>query len=269
MSPFMYTAGNPVMLIDPNGMETIKMDDEFGINGEKISDYGGDKTDYHHQKNGTVVIKDHKSGKEKGSMPVGAFYAGKQINSYLKSENSVSNSTPSTPTNSSGSLTQSNTTNADLSGFSSATGGFLLAGATEILDGSSVRFFRSSGTIFSPKLYTSGWIGGSRGNIITYGTSKLATGLRTGSYGLGVFNAYSIHNQYTSGQISGFQYGLEQGSNLYSTLGGLYGAAWGFGWEGGRTIAQTEPYLDFKFWFQKDVLGWDVKRSQMCTACPK
>ena len=75
MSAYMYTAGNPVMLVDPDGRKSIKMDNEFGLNGEKISDYGGDKTDYHHQKKGTVVIKDHKSGKEKGSMPVGAFYA--------------------------------------------------------------------------------------------------------------------------------------------------------------------------------------------------
>ena len=85
MSPFMYTAGNPVMLIDPNGMETIKMDDEFGINGEKISDYGGEKkTDYHHQKNGTVVIKDHKSGKEKGKHAGWCFLCWKEHKQYNK-----------------------------------------------------------------------------------------------------------------------------------------------------------------------------------------
>lgn len=76
-----------------------------------------------------------------------------------------------------------------------------------------------------------------------------------------------IINQYSSGQISNLQFALELGSNFYSTIGGLNGAAWGLGWEIGRTIAQTEWYLNLKFRFQKDVLGWDVTRLQMCTAC--
>ena len=34
MSPYMYTAGNPVMLVDPNGMETIARRDEWEINSK-------------------------------------------------------------------------------------------------------------------------------------------------------------------------------------------------------------------------------------------
>lgn len=154
-----------------------------------------------------------------------------------------------------------------LSGLSIATGGILLAGTENILDGSSIRFFRSNGKIFSPKLYISGWRGGSRGNIKTYSTTNLARGLKIGSYGLGIYNTSVIINQYSSGQISNLQFALELGSNFYSTIGGLNGAAWGLGWEIGRTIAQTEWYLNLKFRFQKDVLGWDVTRLQMCTAC--
>ena len=39
---------------------------------------------------------------------------------------------------------------------------------------------------------------------------------------------------------------IEQGSNLGSTFGGIYGAAWGIGLELGRTISTFDWYQDFK-----------------------
>lgn len=44
---------------------------------------------------------------------------------------------------------------------------------------------------------------------------------------------------------------MEKSSNAYSTFGGLYGAAWGVGWEAGRVITKTGWYQDWKnrYWY--------------------
>ncbi len=42
---------------------------------------------------------------------------------------------------------------------------------------------------------------------------------------------------------------VEQISNVISTSGGIYGAAWGIGWELGRTFTNTNWYQEFKFNF--------------------
>ena len=112
--------------------------------------------------------------------------------------------------------------------------------AQEVLSGSTLRLFK--GGRFSPKLYTSGWGGGSRGRIKTHGTSGLSRVLNATGKGLGLYTAYSIHKQYKQGQINIYQYGLNQGSNALSTLGGIWGAAWGIGWESGRAITNISGY---------------------------
>jgi hypothetical protein len=68
--------------------------------------------------------------------------------------------------------------------------------------------------------------------------------------------------------VSNSTFVIEELANGYSTLGNIYGAAFGIGWEIGRAIAQTDPYLEVKYWLQHDVFGYDVRRSQMCSACP-
>lgn len=137
------------------------------------------------------------------------------------------------------------------------------------LDGASVAFFKQNGTKFYPKFYASGWGGGSRAQIKTYKTSNVSTALKWGGRGLSAYNLYAIDKQRRLGLITNYQAGLEHFSNAVGTFApGYSGIAWGAGWESGRWIAQTEPYLDFKFWFQSDVLGWNVSRATICTACP-
>lgn len=82
--------------------------------------------------------------------------------------------------------------------------------------------------------------------------SKASTTLKWGGRGLGVYNAYLISEDYQAGRLGSGQMILEQGSNTFSTLGGIYGAAWGIGWELGRAITETETYQDFKTWFWKE-----------------
>ncbi|MGC9342684.1 MAG: hypothetical protein ACP5E3_08295, partial [Bacteroidales bacterium] len=66
---------------------------------------------------------------------------------------------------------------------------------------------------------------------------------------LGVWNAYEIDQQNRAGQITDGQMYMEQGSNLITTVGGLYGAAWGVGWELGRAVTNMEWYQEAKFNF--------------------
>lgn len=68
------------------------------------------------------------------------------------------------------------------------------------------------------------------------------TGFRMAGYGLGAFNAVGVTDQYLSGEINTGQFMLEQGSNTFSTFGGVPGAAWGVGWEIGRAITNIPGY---------------------------
>jgi hypothetical protein len=60
--------------------------------------------------------------------------------------------------------------------------------------------------------------------------------------GLGLYQAGSILLDYSNDKINSSTFIAEEGSNIYSTFGGIYGAAWGIGWEGGRLISTTEWY---------------------------
>lgn len=85
------------------------------------------------------------------------------------------------------------------------------------------------------------------------GAKNLSTGLKIGGYGLGAYNAFSITQQYNSGSIGTWTLVTEQASNAYSTLGGIYGAAWGVGWEIGRGITSFGWYQN---WKQETWLPW-------------
>lgn len=76
---------------------------------------------------------------------------------------------------------------------------------------------------------------------------NFSRGLNIAGKGLGVYNAYTINQQYKAGQINDVQMFLEQGSNVFSTFGGLVGASWGIGWELGRTITTIPTYQQWKY----------------------
>lgn len=72
------------------------------------------------------------------------------------------------------------------------------------------------------------------------GVSKvISRGFKIGGWGIALYNEKDI--LFNSG-YSNTTKTIETASNAYSTLGGVYGAAWGFGWEVGRVIAQTDWY---------------------------
>gem|GEM_PF-941108 len=103
------------------------------------------------------------------------------------------------------------------------------------------------------KMYKQTWGGnGVTGGKLKFG-KKVSTGIKIGGYGLGIWNAYKIDQQNRTGQISDWQMYMEQGSNLITTVGGLYGAAWSVGWELGRALTKMEWYQEakFNFWYNR------------------
>src|SRR5690606_14013739 len=92
------------------------------------------------------------------------------------------------------------------------------------------------------QFYSTDW----GGNGYTGGKYKYAKNLSTGLNRAGTIFGYAnygiITAQHDAGQISNFAYGMEMTSNAISTHGGLYGAAWGVGWEGGRLLTTIPGY---------------------------
>ncbi len=97
------------------------------------------------------------------------------------------------------------------------------------------------------KIYEQTWGGnGPTGGKLKFG-KKVSTGFKIGGYGLGILSAYDIRQQNKVGEITDRQKYIEQASNLFTTIGGIYGASWGVGWEIGRGITKTEWYQEMKF----------------------
>lgn len=107
------------------------------------------------------------------------------------------------------------------------------------------------------KMYKQTW----GGNGFTGGKNKFAkttsNTIKWGGRALGAWNGYQIHKDYVTGEIGTGWMIAEQSSNAYSTFGGLYGAAWGIGWELGRTVTNTSWYQEAKFNFYYNY--WESK----------
>ena len=101
------------------------------------------------------------------------------------------------------------------------------------------------------KIYKQNW----GGNGITGGKNKFAKTMsnRIALLGkaLGFWNAAFIEIGRRNGEISNTQSILEQGTNAFSTLGGIPGLAWGIGWELGRFTTGMEWYQEstYRYWY--------------------
>ena len=103
------------------------------------------------------------------------------------------------------------------------------------------------------KIYKQTW----NGNRITGGKNKFgkATAKKIGWAGnvLGAWNAVSIETERQNDEINNTQWVLEQGTNAYSTFGGISGVVWGIGWELGRFMTSMEWYQEFtyRYWYNR------------------
>ena len=101
------------------------------------------------------------------------------------------------------------------------------------------------------KIYKQNW----GGNGITGGKNKFAkaTANRIALLGkaLGFWNAAVIEIERQKGEINSTQWVLEQGTNAFSTYGGIPGLAWGIGWELGRFTTGMEWYQEstYRYWY--------------------
>lgn len=57
-TPYHFVSNNPITRVDPTGM----LDHEYDKDGNKISDLGGDKIDFHHQGDGSTKVVDRATG---------------------------------------------------------------------------------------------------------------------------------------------------------------------------------------------------------------
>ena len=101
------------------------------------------------------------------------------------------------------------------------------------------------------KIYKQNW----GGNGITGGKNKFAKTMsnRIALLGkaLGFWNAAVIEIERQKGEINSTQWVLEQGTNAFSTYGGIPGLAWGIGWELGRFTTGMEWYQEstYRYWY--------------------
>jgi hypothetical protein len=110
------------------------------------------------------------------------------------------------------------------------------------------------------KLYNATWGGnGFTGGKNSFGKTT-SNKIKWTGRAFGAWNAYSINEQRRDGEIDNSQWFLEQSSNAFSTLGGIYGGAWSIGWELGRIITNIEGYQEFKFNFWYDQFEKDFGR---------
>jgi len=116
--------------------------------------------------------------------------------------------------------------------------GIIVGGAAEYVHSSTLETWMGK----DGKTRSQDWGGNGKVGGKNKFAKKVGTGVKVGGYALGLYNFKSINDQYSNGQITGRQRDMEQVSNGISTAGGLYGVAWGLGWELGRLITNLPGY---------------------------
>jgi len=119
--------------------------------------------------------------------------------------------------------------------------------------GSELYYSKTYGTWMGKnfKIYQQTW----GGNGIAGGKNKFgkttSNGFKWAGRLVGAYSGYRTIEQRVNGEIGTGWMLAELGTTGVSTFGGLYGAAWGIGWEAGRFITSMEWYQEakFNFWY--------------------
>jgi len=114
--------------------------------------------------------------------------------------------------------------------------------------GSDILYDQKTGQWYSPK---QGKYYGSKfyGNQYTPKQKTITKGAKwmdKGGKFLGGINAVNTIIDWRNDKISTGWFIAEEASNAFSTLGGVYGAAWGIGWELGRLVTEQDWYNEMK-----------------------
>ncbi len=216
-SPFNYVQNNPMSRVDPTGML-----DNNRLNNERLENGSADDDN-------EIKTSWTESNLE---LLVGTEF--EDMIGQLVSENNIDLTTVTDPTK---------TGEGNLGNVAVAASGFLMESINKSMgQNSTFRLRNQSGSNFSPKLYDTGWKGGSKGQIKTYKSSYVKGGLKVGGFALGIYSFAEIEANARAGKIDNFERASDHIINGISTLGGIYGAAWGVGWEIGKQISTMPGY---------------------------
>jgi len=93
---------------------------------------------------------------------------------------------------------------------------------------------------------------GSVGGMNKFGKTT-SNAIKWGGRIVGLYSGYETIEQRVNGKIGTGWMSAELVTTAVSTFGGLYGAAWGVGWELRRAITTLDAYQEFKFnfWYNR------------------
>jgi hypothetical protein len=243
MSPYHAFSNRPVVNIDPNGALDTKYEDEDGNSLGETKD-GNDAT---------VTVGNDK--KEEFKKELDGAKNQNQQNDQMRNESWIRRFGAKMEAVE-GQIVPLWAINAVNSDDYNPKGGIITATATLVSIGEYKMFNKSTWySLKQMKEYSQRFNGnGSTGGKLAHGKAWSTTLKWTGR-AIGVYNAYDIAEQYMDNKINTTQLVLEQGSNAYATLGGLYGAAWGVGWEAGRLLCSQPWYRENVRPVIQDALG--------------
>ena len=233
-SPYNFVQNNPSTRIDPTGALDTKYEDEAG-NLLAVTNDGNDATVTISDKNKDAFMKEYNKQKLNG-IDGSVMYNEGWIRRFGQSMDAMVGE--NVPKWSIGAINSSQTAQEyKASGAATTAAGAVLSVGSFTMHNKEGWFSLKQMKGYSHQFHGNGYTGGrlAHGRNFSKGLSAIGNAL-------GVYNALSIEEQYSSGQISGVQRWTEQGSNVISTVGGIYGAAWGVGWEAGRAITNIPGY---------------------------
>lgn len=216
ISPYAFVNNNPILYADPLGLDTVRI---FGAGSHKIQIRQGDVLSLTIQ-NTTSYYTYDPGNKDAVNGFVGS---GVEQDDTRGGESAVTV------------VADKKAKGTDFAGIGMAGVGFGIEYAGGKMFSSKARtwFDTRQWKTYNQRFYGNQY-------TIKQSTAKYASkAFKLFGYGIGFYQQASIT---FNDEVSGRDKIIETGSNLYSTFGGIYGAAWGIGWEGGRMISQADWY---------------------------
>lgn len=218
ISPYAFVNNNPLLYADPLGLDTVRVS---GEGAHKIKIKVGDVL--------AATVNGQTSYFDYGTNDDGV--KGFTATDGIGGEDSKGGELPSVTVVSGKKAKKEGGDN----GLALAGVGFGIeyAGGKMFSNAAKTWFDPTQGRTFSQRFY------GNQYTMKQVTAKRISKGFKVLGYGIGLYQEAGI---LFNDDLSGKDKLIESGSNIYSTFGGIYGAAWGIGWESGRMISQSDWY---------------------------